>query len=336
MRRFLGILLLASSLMLVAVVPTPTPTPIALPTPDVQNEPTVILFPFDQSGDMQPNTGLAVAQIFAQAFASSPGVRVLEIAKGVPRGSYQAYAHSKKSDYYVSGYMTPIGNGAAVVEQLVSTESGIIIYSQTSQIYSVQDVASLALGIHDAIVAIASPPNQNVGPAQQATPAPASSNGGQLSLSGLSGIVNSIFGHPAKKSGPTTARATAPPKPSRIAIVVRVSGTASAGALTDATNDLAARLAYFFTTATPRIAVNNISAQSNTLCGTNRDQSIVTGTLTQSRTGGFRPRTSSTFTLDVYACFGAKLFTTTTTNDDLRAAVIEAVDAYQNSHPANN
>ena len=346
MRRFLGAIVLASSLALLALAPAPAPTtkpspkpsltPIALPTPASLNEPSVVIYPFKQSGQMQANTGVAVAKIFAQAFHASPGVRVIEVAQGIKRSAFQTYARSKNADYYITGYLTPIGNGAAVVEQLVSTQSGIIIYSQTSQIFSVQDVASLALRAHDAVVGIAGPENQSVAPSASATPAPSASSGGQVSLNGLSGIVHSLFAHPTKRVATAPTHPALPPMPSRIAIVTRVSGNASPSDLTLATNELMQRLATYFHTVTPLIAVTNASAQASALCGTNRDQSVITGLIKQVRIGGFRPHNRSTFTLDVYACFGAKLYTTTSTNDNLKAAVDATVKRYQKLHPGNS
>jgi len=75
------------------------------------------------------------------------------------------------------------------------------------------------------------------------------------------------------------------------------------------TADLMRGLGVYYNVAAPTIAVTNASKQANSICGTNRNNTIVTGTLKQERVGGgFRAHTSSTFALDVYACFGATLY----------------------------
>jgi len=50
--------------------------------------------------------------------------------------------------------MTRIGNGAAVVVQVVSADSGIIVFSNTQQAYSMNDVATQAQEAREAILEI--------------------------------------------------------------------------------------------------------------------------------------------------------------------------------------
>ncbi|MHB8146262.1 MAG: hypothetical protein ACYDGM_03240 [Vulcanimicrobiaceae bacterium] len=339
MRRLFGVMILCSCIALVAAGPSPAPKALVTPSPAptaAAYQPSVVIYPFDESGTLQPNVGLAVAHIYAQVIGSSPGVKVAAIGANVKRADYLTYAQSKKADYYISGYMTTLGGGAAIVEQVVDVSTGIIKYSQSGQIYDVNDAASLAVQARTIILAASGIDNEGLAQAPQSTPAPSTTNGAQVSLGGLGGIVRSIFKHPAAK-GEASPAPTIPPKPGRGMIVVRVGGSAPSGMLTDATNDLLRALGTYYNVTTPTMAVTNVAQQASAICGTNRDNTVVTGTLTQQRVGGgFRAHTSSTFTLDIYACFGATLYHTVETNDDLQKAVEATVKAYQTAHPDNN
>ena len=340
MRRLFGVMILCSCVALVAAGPSPAPralvTPSPAPSPAAGGQVSVVIYPFDESGTLQPKVGLEVAQIYAQVIGSSPGVTVAAIGTNVKRADYLTYAKSKKADYYISGYMTTLGSGAAIVEQIVTVNSGIITYSQSGQIYDVNDAASLAVQARTVVLEASGIDTEGL--AQQApksTPAPTSTNGAQMNLGGIGGMVQSLFKHDAKTQA--TPAPVIPPKPSRGMIVVRVAGSAPSGMLTDATNDLMRSLGIYYNVTVPTIAVTNASQQANAICGTNRNNTIVTGTLSQERIGGgFRAHTSSTFTLDVYACFGATLYHTQATNDDLQKAVETTVKAYQTAHPDNN
>ncbi|HLJ73808.1 MAG TPA: hypothetical protein VKU62_04440, partial [Thermoanaerobaculia bacterium] len=126
-RRLLGLMLVFASIALVSAAPstaaptaTPSPSPrgsaTAKPLPAatafVPNGPEVIIYPFEAEQGLTPQVGLQVAQIFVQQFDASGGVIVLPVAQGVKREDYLKHARDVHADYYISGYLTPIGNGA--------------------------------------------------------------------------------------------------------------------------------------------------------------------------------------------------------------------------------
>ena len=89
--------------------------------------------------------GFAIASILAQEMSAAGGLNVLAVPTGVKRTDFLETARTQKADFYISGYVTPVGDTAAVVEQVVSVDSGVILFSQTAQVQSVADVASQSL-----------------------------------------------------------------------------------------------------------------------------------------------------------------------------------------------
>ena len=139
----------------VAVTATPTPLPLLTPAPAASagiGTPALVIYPFDVQGGMDKKIGIAMAQITAQQISAAGGINVSPVPEDVMRVNFLANARNLKADYYISGYVTPVGEIAAVVVQLVAVDSGIIIYSQTAQVQTVADVASQALVERDAIL----------------------------------------------------------------------------------------------------------------------------------------------------------------------------------------
>ena len=340
-RRLFGVILLCSSLALIGAAPPPHPHASASPAPApaatafVNSDPTVIVYPFEASGAMQPNVGVAVAQIFSQQFETSGGLSVLPVGQGIKRDQYLNHARDLHADYYISGYLTPIGNGAAVVEQVVSVSSGIIITSQTAQIYSVPDVASQAQSARTVILAYAHPGTTDINNNdQKATPAPTSTNGSSVSIGGLGNIVNSLFKGGKGKNVAAAPAATPIVKPSRGVIIARVTGTASGGLLTTATDTLSRLMDTRFHTKLTNVATSaDVAKSADSICGADRNNTIATGTLTTEKQGRNQ---QNVFTLNVYTCFGAQLYTTTQKDEKLSNAITTAVQAYVTDHPDNS
>ena len=342
MRRLFGVLLLCSSVALLAATPvapasTPTPLPLLTPAPAATagiGTPVVLVYPFDVQGGLDQKIGAAMAQITGQAMSAPGGVTVLPVPTGVTRANFLANAKAFKADYYISGYVTPVGEIAAVVIQLVAVDSGIIIYSQTAQVATVGDVASQALVERDAILVNAHPGNrQNVSTANE-TPAPTSTNGANMKIGGLSGIVDSVFG----KHGKPTPKPGATPvvKPQRGVIVARVTGgTEIAGDLTNATSYLYTALNHYYNAQMTGVT-QNVVQSADAICGTNRNNTIATGSLAETKSGGHHPKVQVAFTLSVYTCFGAQLAQQIGTADNINAAINAAVNAYATAHPDNN
>jgi len=312
----------------------PKATPTATPVP---SGPKVIVYPFmATSSGLPKNAGATVATIFAHAFQASGGLDVLPTPPPTLSKLYPATAAKLGAGYYVAGYLTPIGQGVSVLEQVVSVTNGVIIYSKTAQVFSVSDAGALALDARSAILADAGVGRDYQPSTSSSTPAPtATGPAGQaasIKISGISGVLGHLFGK--RSTVAAVATPTPEPKPSRRALVVRVSGNAPGGLLTSSTDLLAADLRKHFHTSIVAAPPGAIAAVANTVCGTDRDATILAGTI-DLIPGHFMHRGSTRFYLKAYACFGALLYHAHSDARDTPTAIRNAVDDYVELHPDN-
>ncbi|HEY1428910.1 MAG TPA: hypothetical protein VGF18_05015 [Candidatus Tumulicola sp.] len=289
------------------------------------------MYPFDVQTGADAKIGTAIAEILAQEMSSAGSLVVLPVPTGVKRADFLNNAREQHADFYISGYVTPVGDSAAVVEQVVSVESGVILFSQTAQVQSVSDVASQSLQARSQILAFLGRGTQTMQQSHSnSTPQPQTTNGAQVPLKGISGIVDSVFHH----HGPTP---TPPPvvRPSRGMLVV--APTAQAGVTTADLKDTSDELFFALQrhyTAQMAPATANVAASADTICGANRNNTIASGTI--SRVIPKRGKPTSTFVLSVYTCFGAKLGDVTGTGETVKQAVDSAVSSYAAAHPDNS
>ena len=185
MRRFFTLIFsLALGLPLIAAAPGTTFLP----------PPVVVVFPLTVNGnDVQKESGSRIAIIIAQSMANLGGVVVKPAPPGSERKDYLAITRAQSADYYLSGYVTPLGEGASVVEQLVSAQSGIVVYSGTAQIKSYADADGQGAIIREAMLrhqarnigAYEAPPERVATAAP--TVAPAADGGQQANIGKLFG-----------------------------------------------------------------------------------------------------------------------------------------------------
>ncbi|HEY2555101.1 MAG TPA: hypothetical protein VGI15_07610 [Candidatus Cybelea sp.] len=294
--------------------------------------PVILIYPFDVQTGADPKIGIAIAQISAQEMASAGGLEVPPIPQGVKRANFLDYARSQKADFYISGYVTPVGDTAAVVEQVVSVDSGVILFSQTAQVQSVADVASQSLLARTQILAFTGRETQNVETQASSTPAPTSTNGAKVPISGIGSIVDSVFKHKGTRGGPSPATTTKPTRGVIVAPVIAVSSFSSTD-LAGATNELFYALDHFYNV--KMTTVTSAPAQSTeTICGANRDNTVAAGTLQSGR--GAHNKMQYTLDLTIYTCFGAPLGHQVGKGGSYKAAVDAAVAAYAIAHPDNS
>jgi len=341
LRRLLAVFVLFTSLSLVAAgpkspTPAPTPTPAPVPALPAVPQPVVLVYPFDEPPDLDPRYGGAVANIYAQVLSQTGGVKVLAIPTGIKREDYQKFAHVEHADYYISGYIEPIGQSAAIVTQVVDVTSSISVYSATTQISDVPDIASQALNARTVILEAAGVARPEIAD-NGATPTPQASG----TTSGASVPITNVLGDLFKGKGKSKGKATpspspTPAKPPRGVIIAHLGGNAPAGTLNAATGDLYRAMNAYYTTTMTNVATIDPSKSADAICGQRRDNTIVSGKLDVKHVGGFHAHDSYTFTLNVYACFGVVLYTNTQTNDDFVKAIHDAVEAYNTDHPEND
>jgi TolB-like protein len=311
--------------------PTAARTPAPTPTPSPEAAlPIVIVFPFQASSDLKAGTGEAAAQIFVQQMNADGGIDAIEAPATVAREGYEKYARDLKASYYVAGYMTPLGNGVSLVEQVVSLRSGTIVFGQTAQIQSFQDATAQATAVHDGIIAVEQQITDAYSAAQaQATAEPTESSQANISR-GIAGIAG-LFKH----------RSAATPKPVAVkppkgVFVVSVAGSLPRSELRSATRDLADSLNTYYNVRMANGTEQNVASLANGICGAQRDNTIATGTASaQVQHHVLSSRTTYTFDLQMYACFGAKLASVTGTGDSLQAAIQNAVAAFASKYPLN-
>ncbi len=339
LRGLLGLLLLCSSLTsatpAVAAPPAPpgpVPSPPATTPPSLDQLPTVLVYPFEVQTGANPKIGTAIAEILAQEMVAAGQISVLPVPQGVARADFLSNARSGKADFYISGYVTPIGDSAAVVEQVVSVDSGVILFSQTAQVSSVADVASQSLLARAQILNFVGRGTQNVATQPASTPAPTSTNGAQVNVKGIGNIVDSVFKH---RSGGPRPSPTPAVKPSRGVIVapLTASGAVAPAELTNALHELFFAMNQRY--ATQLTAVTTSVAQaSDTICGSDRNNTIATGTLQE--TTDKHGHVQATFNLQVYTCYGVTLENEVGKGNSAKAAIDAAVAAYATAHPDNS
>jgi hypothetical protein len=338
LRRHLAVVVLFAGALLLAATPKPlaTPTPNAVlsapATPLATNQPVIVVYPFEAPTDLDSRYGTSIAQIYSQVIAQTGGVTVLAIPQGIKRIDYQKYAHVLHADYYISGYIEPIGQGAAIVTQVVDVSTEISVYSTTTQVTDVQDVASAALNARTVILEAAGiiRPDLNT----SGSPAPESTATSGTSVP-ISNVLTDLFKGKAKGKA-TPAPTPTPLKPERGVIIARLTGNAQPSVLSVATDELYRAMNAHYRTVMSSVVSSDPSKSADAMCGKNRDNTIASGVLTTTHVGGFHPHDTYSYTLNVYACFGAVLYTDTESNNDYSRAIKDAVEKYASEHPENN
>ncbi len=229
-------------------------------TPAFRIVPTVIVYPLEASSStLDRETRARIATTLATQIAQGGAIKIIAAKADVERANYLADARSVGANYYVTGFVTPLGNGASVVEQVVSTVSGTLVFSVTNYVTSLAEIAAqgdqLRQGILErgtrALEAFQAPP-----PAE-ATPAPEPSNGAETSI-------NKLFGH--KK----VSVAAVPPKDATIAILA-VGGSADSEQRAAAAKELAAA----FERNGRHAVIINATSPSDDLCAVNKATSLL-------------------------------------------------------------
>ena len=275
MSRFLAVVFASLGIALIAAGPT-----------DVLGKPSVVVYPFTAAtSTINRETTSELATLIATQMAATGRVTVIPAPPGTERKDYLAVARAEHADYYIAGFLSPLAEGVSVVEQVVSTTSGIVINSSTAQLTSYADAAGqgelLALMVsrhaNRTLSSIGTPP-----PAPPPTVAPNSEAETNL---------GKLFAH-KKKPAATPAPSIA---------VVPVEGPADTALRDAATVRLASR-AHADRTATAAAA-----------CSGHPHDTILTGSL--SLKGDATTGSSASLDLVATDCSGKTLWSRTFTSD---------------------
>lgn len=336
MRRVPALFAVSLSLALLAAAPPArTPAPLITPSPAAaqaphQALPLIVVYPFETSSEIKAGVGQNAAQLFVQQIDADGGLDAIGAPATVQRAQYLSYAKNLNADYYVTGYMTPLAGGVSLVEQVVSTRDGTIVFGQTAQIDSFVDATAQATAVHDGIVALEKQMSDAYAAAQaQATATPMANNQANIGK-GIAGLAG-LFKHKGKAT-PVPAAS----KPSKGVLVAHVGGALPAADLQHATTDLYDALQSRYNVRLTDSSGENLAKAASGICGTDRNNTIATGTASAKVTRrGLGSRTEYTFVLNVYTCFGAQLAQTTGTGSSMADAVRSAVAAYASQYPQN-
>ncbi|MBC5815545.1 MAG: hypothetical protein GIW97_03290 [Candidatus Eremiobacteraeota bacterium] len=333
MRRNLAVFSLICAVLLTGIghrkpsgppaTPAPTPTPFAVPTAAV---PVMMIYPFAVNGDADKKAGDKMAGLFLAQIAGAGGVIVKPIpAKVVARTDYLSDAIKNGADYYLSGYMTPVGEEVALVEQLVSTGSGAIIWSSTAQVLTYGDALNQADIVRQSVINHAGRVEAQYRQQQAlATPTPGPANGAQTSIGAILGLIKHVAGGRKAEPAPTLAPEK---KPLKAILVIGHDGGASS---------LQHSLDRIYRVSNAGIESGDVVADTRKVCSKFPNITVASGETKRERTRGFPPSSINVFTLRMYNCQGTVFFTNTARSGSLQDAVDQAVAAYVSAHPSNS
>jgi outer membrane biosynthesis protein TonB len=176
-------------------------------------KPVVVVYPLTVGSGMDAEAGASVAVLLAQKIGQAGDVIFKPYPPGTKRQDFQTAAAAIGADYYITGFLTPLGDEVSLVTQIVFVSSGTVVTSSTSLVKTYGDAGNQADYLHDAILhhagralaALDRPPTND-------TPAPKPEKD-EANLSGL-------FKHKKKTPAtptpePTGPRPTTAPAPRR-------------------------------------------------------------------------------------------------------------------------
>ena len=172
--------------------------------------PVVIVYPLTASAGADPETGASIAVTIAQRLSVGGAIVVKPYPPGTQRADFLNAAKALGADYYISGFLTPLGDQLSMVTQVVSVASGTVITSSTAFVRTYADAAAQAEPLHDAILRHVGRALASLDAPPRETPAPNPSEKNEANISGL--FKRKKKSAPAATPTPTVASdATSPP-----------------------------------------------------------------------------------------------------------------------------
>jgi hypothetical protein len=150
--------------------------------------PTVVVYPLQASASLPRDVGLRIVTVLSNQIAIDGKVHVIPAEPDIERAAFLSSARKAGASFYVTGFITPLGDGASLVEQLVSTQSGTIVFSNSGQINTLGDVSAQGDILRAAIIGRSSLGYPDLGPEPSASagaPHPASSQPPEANIGGL-------------------------------------------------------------------------------------------------------------------------------------------------------
>ncbi len=133
MKRLLLASLAALSVCLLAVTPAFTIVP-----------KVVVYPPAIGSATLDADLITHITGVLAAEIAADGSVKVLPATPGLDRARYLADARALGADFYVTGFAAQIGTHLSVISQVVSVQSGTVVFSTSATVQNDRDTAEQA------------------------------------------------------------------------------------------------------------------------------------------------------------------------------------------------
>lgn len=266
--------------------------------------PVVVVYPLTTTGEAgATDTGSNIGTAISNKLVQLGGLTVKPFIAGTARAQYLTAADSQGADYYITGYVTPLGSEVSVVEQVVSTRSGSIVFSTTAFARTYADAIGPAVTLREAILRHAGRGMAYLNaPPPTASPEPIANAGGVNITKAFGrrrkGAAPAASASPAPQTAGTSASPAAAASPAASAssaaasvalgtasqaksLVVATAGTGEATARTYASTSLGRALAQRgVTTATLMVSAADVAAHGADLCRANAATGFYVPTLT--------------------------------------------------------
>lgn len=204
--------------------------------------PVLVLFPLSHPEGTDASSGVAYSEQLAAALKSLGGVKVIVGDPATAPADFLRVAKAAGGEYYFMGSIAPpLNNAAAVIEEIVSTRSGTIVWSKTAYVARPTDVADQAPVVKDGLLKYADrgyflvlnpTPKPIPTPTLDAKKKPAVASGGNGAKGGATPppilripgdnapekLPNEAYGYSSKPTAPPKVYASAS-KPSRFVVL---------------------------------------------------------------------------------------------------------------------
>ncbi|HEV8020270.1 MAG TPA: hypothetical protein VGP41_03335 [Candidatus Lustribacter sp.] len=268
--------------------------------PSTAATPVLVIYPFATNGTGPEDMGQKLSARIADEIKALGGIAVVVGAASAKPADYRSAARAAGADVYFSGSIVPVAGSYSAIEQLVSTHSGVVVWSSSLQFRAVDDVTGQGAVVRNELLRSLATPSPNITVAAVDL----------ITSPALSGLA-----------------------------VLPVTGSALDGDKAYAQRALVETLQHRGFKATPWTGTGSFDPLTNgvTLCATTGAQTLIAGALDTTRAGvPGAVQTTAHVSLQTYDCSKHALAQQATVvnhiepiaNDAIRGAIEDAVSAF--------
>ncbi len=145
----------------------------ALPS-GAASQQVLVVYPFAVSGSAAPELGAQLSAKIAAEITQLGGIKVEIGSPATKPSDYRSAAQAAGAEQYFTGSIQPVFTSYSAIEQLVSTRSGVVLWSVMFQFRSVDDVVGQGARVRDVLFAAAATPTPGATGIELITPPPLS------------------------------------------------------------------------------------------------------------------------------------------------------------------